>query len=99
MEIQNDPSEQTAERLSQFHQQNSEKSETHSEGLLSICSVAVSILSILAGIFLWVGLDFGFWTSLLYAFGGFTTGLLMYVVAKICRLLVEIRDNQNIRNL
>lgn len=70
------------------------KKETHSEDLLAICAVLIAVLTILGGLVMFIGLDFSFWITIGYVFMGFIAALFLYVIAKICRILVEIKDVQ-----
>ena len=92
-----DKKEQTTEKLLQdFHNNNSKKTkkETSSEELLSICALIFTIISIIAFFVLWLVCNLNLFLSLACGFSGFILGLTLYVLAKICRVLVEIRDNQ-----
>lgn len=87
---------ETAQRLRDFHEQSknvkSKKEPRHSEDILQFCAVVIIIISILSCPILCFAYGFNFFLALWYAFGGFTFGILLYVVAKICRLLDIIKD-------
>lgn len=82
---------ETDQSLKEFHEKSknvkSPKEPHHSEDVLQFCAVVFIFLSIISGIVLWLGLDFNFFVALGYAFAGFTFGILLYVIGKICRLL------------
>lgn len=71
---------------------NPPKKETSSEEVLAFCAVMWIILSIGIGAYMWIGKEMSLLAVFPYIFGCFTFGVLLYVIAKICRLLVEIRN-------
>ena len=82
---------QTTQILTEFHRQAKEikpaKEPTHSEDVLQFCAFIIMILSIISCPVICLAYDFNFFIALGLAFVGFTSGVLLYVVAKICRLL------------
>ena len=66
--------------------------ETQSEEVLTVCGVIIMLIAVLGGLVMWFAYDLNFFFALAYAFGGVVIGLTIYVIAKICRVLVEIRD-------
>lgn len=82
---------ETAQRLKEFHEQSkkvkSPKEPRHSEDVLQFCGVVFIFFSIISGLVLYLGYDFNFFVALGCAFGGFTFGIFLYVIGKICRLL------------
>ena len=57
--------------------------------ILAFCAVIIIIVGIIGSFFAFKGVD-----CAIYAFLLFTTGVLLYTVAKIYTTLREIRDNQ-----
>lgn len=84
----------TEQLLKDFHAQTKRQQpkETQSEEVLTVCGIILMIIAVLGGFVMWFAYDFNFFIALGYAFGGFVLGLTVYVIAKICKVLVEIRD-------
>ena len=80
----------------EFHAQTKRQQpkETQSEEVLTVCGIILMIIAVLGGLVMWFAYDFNFFIALAYAFGGFVFGLTIYVIAKICKVLVEIRDKE-----
>ena len=91
MEEEKQNTEETAERLKRFHEQTKRqpKEPIHSDIILAFCAVIIIIVGVIGSFFAFKGVD-----CAIYAFLSFTTGVLLYTVAKIYTTLREIRDNQ-----
>ena len=82
--------EQTAARLRQFHEQTKRQSKEpiHSDNILIICAYIIIVVGIIGSFIILNGIEVA-----LYAFFSFTTGVLLYTIARIYTTLREIRDN------
>ena len=82
--------EQTAARLRQFHEKTKRqpKEPIHSDNILIICAYIIIVVGVIASFIIFNGI-----VVVLSAFVSFTTGVLLYTIARIYTILREIRDN------
>lgn len=85
-------SEQTEERLKQFHEQSKRqpKEPIHSDSVLAVCAWIIAVGGSLGSIIAFNGLE-----CATYVFLSFTTGVFLYTIARIYTTLREIRNNQH----
>lgn len=79
--------DETTQLLNQFHQQYPKPKTTHADGVLSVCAVIYIIVGCIGCL-----LTFEFLVALAAAFGVFTSGVFMYVVAQIYKNIRELNE-------
>ena len=90
--IEENTTEQTAERLREFHEQSKRqpKEPIHSDKILAICVWIITVGGIIGSFVTFNGIE-----AMVSAFLSFTTGVFLYTIARIYTTLREIRDNQD----
>lgn len=86
----------TREAIEEFHRicknVKGPHKKTQSQEVLSVCAVIIMIIAVISFLALFLAYNWDFLPALGYGFAFFVSGLTIYVIAKICTVLIDIKD-------